>query len=459
MRIFFQDVSYRQMVWLVLGACLILGAMPPAHANNYVVQSVKTEASSTDATSARAEALEKAEQLAFPLLLQQLSLDPTRYANLSPDRISTMITGYDVLSEEVTPTSYAATLNISFDPAQVRAMANGSFAAPAMGSAVPTAAAPTGNDAYRPPAYPPNSRNRYEAMQNRLGGTPYTPTAATPNLPSIANTAPDLTHGGVLSEQPPLLIIPVLYRGENIVLWGEGNLWKNAWSHLSDRIAGTNLVIPLGDLTDMSTLDAAALARMDKGAILGVAQRYSTSAVALAEATITPASGDVMQLNIRIRPVGNSPVAEQGFSLVSPSGEEALLLQGAEKSIARLMGGTTTAASPSYATPSSAMGDVITPALNPVPESAAPPGFYPPLQQTHIKLVAPIAKLADWVSIRKKLQSLSQVHHMNVVAITPNQADVVVQVDGTLDGFLRDARSSGLILTRFEGYWIIQRAV
>lgn len=82
----------------------------------------------------------------------------------------------------------------------------------------------------------------------------------------------------------PALVLPVLTRDGQSLLWDEGNDWLAAWSQSSVDGTLVSFVVPLGDLTDLGAVDAARALDGDAAALQAIATRYGAGDVIVAEA-------------------------------------------------------------------------------------------------------------------------------------------------------------------------------
>jgi hypothetical protein len=96
----------------------------------------------------------------------------------------------------------------------------------------------------------------------------------------------------------PLVVLPVFREGGAPVLWDQSNSWLDAWRGLTTLSDGLQpLVVPLGDLSDMGTIDADRAAANDISRFEAMAKRYGAGGVLVTEATVVQtASGPVLQV-------------------------------------------------------------------------------------------------------------------------------------------------------------------
>lgn len=106
----------------------------------------------------------------------------------------------------------------------------------------------------------------------------------------------------------PAVLLPVLRRDGHLVLWDDGNPWRDAWASLDLGNAMTPLVLPLGDIAEINSVPAD-LAISDnetsQTALAGLAANYGAAEVVVAQATLT---GDRLDVTLAHRG-GPAPAA------------------------------------------------------------------------------------------------------------------------------------------------------
>lgn len=88
----------------------------------------------------------------------------------------------------------------------------------------------------------------------------------------------------------PVLVLPVLREGDSELLWEETNRWRRAWAETPARDGLVPIIVPIGDLTDGDTIDAAAALAGDEEKLAAIMQRYRAveAIVAVAEPPVNP---------------------------------------------------------------------------------------------------------------------------------------------------------------------------
>lgn len=92
----------------------------------------------------------------------------------------------------------------------------------------------------------------------------------------------------VIRASEPVLVIPATRRPEGLELWGEPDRWTEAWYEAAEGPGMMNLVLPLGDLEDVSSLTTQDLAAGRTEGAEALARRYGTEDVILSIAVEPP---------------------------------------------------------------------------------------------------------------------------------------------------------------------------
>lgn len=87
----------------------------------------------------------------------------------------------------------------------------------------------------------------------------------------------------------PVLILPILKVGNTTYLWEDENLWRHLWHEGSLASSNIPLLVPLGDLEDIQSLEASQALKEDIAALNKISERYKATGGALVIlANLTP---------------------------------------------------------------------------------------------------------------------------------------------------------------------------
>ena len=85
----------------------------------------------------------------------------------------------------------------------------------------------------------------------------------------------------------PVLVVAVQRDPGGTRLWEDGNRWRQAWEERPPHGGLVPILLPLGDIIDLGTVDAARALAADAEALAALGQLYGTSEVAVAVAGLS----------------------------------------------------------------------------------------------------------------------------------------------------------------------------
>jgi len=230
---------------------LILTPLNVAFANDFNVQNIAVDVQGNSAIDARDKALTKARRNAFDILTGRL-LTTSERANLpsiDDSTIATMVSDFEINREKLSKNRYLANVSINFNPRAVRGYM-GRYANIAIDTPIMNA-----------------SNNIYD-------GT------ATSSLNAV--------QGAPTSSKR--LILPWYGQDSDITLWRDTNPWKQAWNQWlgTSQGANSNLIIPIGDITDMQYFNPEKPLNFDATGLNKLLQRYNANEAIIAMADPLP---------------------------------------------------------------------------------------------------------------------------------------------------------------------------
>jgi Uncharacterized protein conserved in bacteria (DUF2066) len=188
----------------------IQAAPPQSGADVFTVSGIAVDATSSDAVSARAQAVREGQQAGLDRLLRRL-VPAEAYPRLPPAAslpIDNYVQSFEIADEELSSTRYIAELRVAYDPDAVRALlSQGGFA---FAQAV----------------------------------------------------------------SMPVVVLPLYETPQGARLWPDDNPWWQAWAEHMDPEQLLRLVLPLGDLEDFAKVSVAQAQAGDPVALADLAARY-----------------------------------------------------------------------------------------------------------------------------------------------------------------------------------------
>ena len=83
---------------------------------------------------------------------------------------------------------------------------------------------------------------------------------------------------------PSVLVLPIFQKGSEVLLWEKANIWRDAWAKASSTQKTLPLVVPLGDLEDITLVGVEDAFSGQFSALSKLAKKYDAGRVLIAEA-------------------------------------------------------------------------------------------------------------------------------------------------------------------------------
>lgn len=233
----------------------------------------------------------------------------------------------------------------------------------------------------------------------------------------------DLTHDAPKTVLAPAagqgaLLIPVWTEGDKVTLWNEENAWRKAVGRAALEESKGRLILLNGDPVDKRAVSEASVGTLTFSQTAALAERYGVSEVLIAEAR--PMAGNSLRLQLTmLNPAG----AEKKELLIAPEAgaDAALVMRKAASEVANL-------------------------GRKRFQNAAA--GSDQEAQQTHqVRILAPITRAADWVSMRGRLMGLPMVESVSPIAIGTDSVELDLTFRGPPDRFGAGLKSAGIHVT------------
>jgi hypothetical protein len=331
----------------------------------FTVSGIEVDATSSDAVTARTQAIREGQQAGLDRLLRRL-VPATDYGRLPPESslpIDDYVQSFEIANEELSSTRYIAQLTVAYDPGQVR-------------------------DLLR--------RGRFAA----------------------AETA-----------SVPVVVLPLYETEQGARLWQDDNPWWQAWADHMDPEQLLRLVLPLGDLEDITTVSPAQAQAGDPVALGNLAARYGADSTLLATATAiggaTPE--EVRAVRLDARRIGE--IQQQGQPLTLAVGPDQPLEQVLGQAVEQMQAG-----------------------LDEQWKSANLLRFD---QGGTMLAGVPIARLADWVAVKRGLERLPEVSEITITSFARNQVGLEIRYIGDQFRLEQALARLGLALTREGESWLL----
>jgi len=228
------------------------------------------------------------------------------------------------------------------------------------------------------------------------------------------------------SESPArkAVLIAVLTDETGDKLWDEGNVWTGAWALNDLENILTPMVMPLGDIGDMTTLTVEQALSGDRIALQAMAERYSADRVIVAHAQ-TGEAADSLSARFVTYPLGEAAPK----SWAGREGGSGALGTSAYRLAARFIDKSEAEWKRDSISRSSERG----------------------------VLSASVAyqSLDEWQTIRRRLDQIPLIQTVTIVAVSTEGAQVELDYIGGIDTLDLNMAQKNLALTDLDGYWYL----
>lgn len=224
------------------------------------------------------------------------------------------------------------------------------------------------------------------------------------------------------SQAKPVLVLPVLQTSGATLLWEEPNPWRAAWA-AGDLTGGlVPMVLALGDVEDLTSLDAGQAMSGDEPAILALAARNGVEQVIVALARMDEAGA----LDVALKRYG--------------AGEA-----GSRRSTRRLTG----------AEPEALMREAVQTLSQTLAAQWKRETIVYSGEGARLQTSAAFGNLAEWQSIRQRLDRVSSISATQIIAVSSGGAHIEFDYAGTLGTLTLGLKQQNLQLTDANGQWVL----
>ncbi len=219
----------------------------------------------------------------------------------------------------------------------------------------------------------------------------------------------------------PMVVVPVLQAGGDARLWDEENPWRDAWSAQAKASGLVPLVLPIGDLVDISKVNASQALGGDSDALGALAERYQTTDALVVVATRDEASGKVEASAIRYGLDGRAPVARTAAA--ASSGEP-------------------------FAVAAAAIGAQLE-------RDWKRQNLIRADIRGRLNVLVPVRNLTEWMLVRRRLDAIGSIRKMTLARLQRGQAQVDLDFVGTIDQLRRAFAQHDLDLRESPPSWVL----
>ncbi|QQG35954.1 MAG: DUF2066 domain-containing protein [Micavibrio aeruginosavorus] len=228
----------------------------------------------------------------------------------------------------------------------------------------------------------------------------------------------------------PVLILPFLQAGRNVILWGETNPWLGAWGKTDTRQGLVPVQVPIGDLADVSDIKDDEALTYDAARLRNIVGRYGAG-----EAIIVMAHPKWQDANAAGEPQGLDVMIYR-TDTGAPGFVKTLSVAATDKMDAETI--FDTAVRMTRQTFQSDWKEKTVVSLD---------------TRSNLKIRVRFASLREWSETQKVLRDIPGVSALRVVRLAPKQAEIELTYGGAPDRLRMALAQSDIILSEpMSGY-------
>ncbi len=217
----------------------------------------------------------------------------------------------------------------------------------------------------------------------------------------------------------PLLVVPIFQDEAAVLLWEEENPWYLAWAvRLFDEELAP-LIVPLGDLGDVASLDTGRAMALDAEALGNLARRYGSEEALVVQANLTgdPEAGTA-SLDVAAVRVGREIELVHGARIQqqAPGPRAELLAEGVAVLVAGLQDDWKAETHVSFD------------------------------RQQVLTAVVPISGLGDWLEVKRRLDDIAAILELDLIYLSREVARADITYIGDEERLIRALAQSDLSL-------------
>jgi Uncharacterized protein conserved in bacteria (DUF2066) len=366
--------SVGRLVGGVLLLLAVLMRMGPSLAQDGFSATVRVDATADTAAAARELARIDGQRRALVLVIDQLSgtTDNSKLTKLDDKSITDMVESFEVANERMSAVHYLADYTFHFRPSKVRRLVH---------------IADSGQ--------------------------------------TEANSKPAVAE----ASSKPLIVLPVFKDSARSILWDDPNAWREAWGQRSVDTGPIRMTVPLGDASDLATIDAGRAEAGRSDALTAIAQRNGGDEAIVALATARREGDKLVGLDLSTKRYRFGRLADtHERTLDANPGEnpDDLLKRAADMIAGEIASG-----------------------LKKSPGSRSD-------QQASLAANVLIGSIDDWVRVRDRLTSVPAVRKVDLLSLNRHEAKIQIKYVGGSDQLKSSLAAVDLGLDGTDPIWRLQ---
>jgi Uncharacterized protein conserved in bacteria (DUF2066) len=339
---------------------------------------VKVDATADTAAAARDLARTDGQRRALGLVIDRLSgsSDNAKLAKLDDKTITDMVESFEVANERMSAVRYLGDYTFHFRPSKVRRLVHVADSASGDGGAKP--ASPDGG--------------------------------SKPSVPE--------------SGAKPIVVLPVYKDAARTVLWDDPNTWRDAWGQRSGDTGAVHLTVPLGDASDLATIDVSRAEAGKSDALAAIAQQNGGDEAIVALATARRQGERLVGLDVSLKRYRSGRLADAQATSVdaNPGESEDMFLRRAADMVAAGIARKNLRSD----------------------------------QPATLAASVPINSLGEWVQVRDRLASVAAVRKVELLSLSRQEAKIQIRYVGSADQLKSSLAEVDLGLGGGDPEWRLQ---
>ena len=229
------------------------------------------------------------------------------------------------------------------------------------------------------------------------------------------------------AESVPIVVLPIYRMGKSSILWEDVNPWREAWRRLEIKNELVNLIVPIGELSDVMTIDAGQALAGNRLALRKFARSYGADETLVAIAELKSDVLEQTSVDITIQNFGAAVGAleVERFELLPEETTFELLDRAVVKMAERLEYDWKVSNLLSYD------------------------------QEVTLQAVVGVDGWSGWRSMVSRLEEVSVVQEVNIQSLSLNVASLEIKFFGDIDRLAVLLLRKNITLEGVGGAWLI----
>ena len=225
----------------------------------------------------------------------------------------------------------------------------------------------------------------------------------------------------------PIVVLPIFQRADVIKLWDDPNPWREAWRYFELREGLVDLVVPIGELMDLTAINSAQALDGNRMALANFAAGHGAdeALVAVANLAFDPDGTPVVDVTLQRYGAVVGPLLVERFIGESAGSIEDLLGESVSKMAAR------------------------------IEHDWKYENLLEFDEKQDIKVDVPIEDFAHWLKLNSELGKLPVIREANILSLSLRKAVVHVHYLGSVGRLSNLLAQRGIDLLSSDGRWVL----